>query len=81
MTHQHHQFALIKTNGGAVIIATDDISYAVPFDTANDVHPVFAGAEQQTGVRVHFKAKGSTHLDLHGITPTSLASALNGDPF
>jgi hypothetical protein len=81
VTHHHPQFALIQTSGGSVILAVDDISHAVPFDTANEVHPVFAGAEQQTGVRVHFKAKGGTYLDLHGVTPVGLAEALNGSPF
>jgi hypothetical protein len=81
MTHHHPQFALIETKGGAVVIAVDDISHAVPF-AANDVHPAFVANEgQASGVRVHFKAKGGTYLDLHGITALGLAAALNGDPF
>jgi len=81
MTHHHPQFALIETSGGAVVLAVDDISHAVPYDTAKEVHPVFAGKEQATGVRVYFKAKGSEHMDLAGITAKGLAEALNGSPF
>ena len=33
MTHHHQQFALIQTSGGAVVLAVDDISHAIPFDT------------------------------------------------
>lgn len=80
MTPHHQQFALIQTSGGEAVIAVDDISYAAPY--TDDVHPAFGDAGPAgTGVRVHFKAKGSTHLDLPGITPKGLASALNGDPF
>lgn len=79
MTPHHQPFALIQTPTGDAVIAVDDISYAAPY--TDDVHPAFADGPAGTGVRVHFKAKGSTHLDLPGITPRGLASALNGDPF
>jgi hypothetical protein len=79
MTH-HQRFALIETSNGAVVIAVDDISHAVPFDTTNEVHPAFK-SEPVTGVRVHFKAKGGTYIDLPGITTLGLAEALNGSPF
>lgn len=80
--HNHPQFALIETsNGQFFVLAVDDISHAVPF-APNDVHPAFAGNEDKaSGVRVHFKAKGSTYLDLPGITARGLAEALNGSPF
>lgn len=74
-------FALIQTPSGPVVLAADDISHAVTYDTANEVHPVFAGSEQESGLRVHFKAKGSTHLDLPGVTAQSFAEALNGAPY
>jgi len=81
MTHHHPQFALIETKGGDVILAVDDISHVTPFDSSKDVHPVFAGKEQTTGVRVHFKAKGGEFMDLHGVTAKGLAAALNGAAF
>jgi hypothetical protein len=81
MTHHHPQFALIQTSTGPVVLAVDDISHAVPYDSSKDVHPVFAGKEQVVGVRVHFKAKGSEHMDLPGITALGLAEALNGAAF
>jgi hypothetical protein len=81
MTHHHPQFALIETSTGSVILAVDDISHCTTFDSSKDVHPVFAGTDQVTGVRVYFKAKGSEHMDLPGITAKGLATALNGDPF
>ena len=79
MTH-HPQFALIQTSAGPAVLAVDDISHALPL-AAPDVHPAFGEQKQEPGTRVHFKAKGSTHLDLPGISPVGLASALNGDPF
>lgn len=84
MTLHHQRFALIQTSGGAAVLAVDDISHATPIPE-QDVHPSFAGLsanqDKVNGVRVHFKAKGSTHLDLPGITPLGLAEALNGAPF
>ena len=81
MTHQHgQQFALVQTPEGDVVLAVDDISHAHAV-AAPDVHPAFGEQPQQAYVRVHFKAKGSTHIDLPGITPKGLASALNGSPF
>lgn len=74
------QFALIKTPGGDAVLNIDDISHAIPFAPA-DMHPAFGENTNTAGVRVHFKAKGSTHLDLPGITPLGLAEALNGAPF
>jgi hypothetical protein len=81
-THTPHQvrFALVKTTNGDAVLNVDDISHAVEFKEG-DAHPAFGGAEGVSGVRVHFKAKGSTHLDLPGISPLGLASALNGAPF
>lgn len=78
----HPRFALIQTSDGACVLAVDDISHAIPYSGA-EVHPVFADKDkpQPNGVRVHFKAKGSTHLDLPGITTVGLAEALNGAPF
>lgn len=69
MNH-HSQFALIQTSDGAAVLAVDDISHATQI-TSGEV----------PGVRVHFKAKGGTFLDLPGITPVGLAEALNGSPF
>lgn len=81
MTHQHgQQFALIQTAGGDVVLAVDDISHALPV-AAPDVHPAFGEQQQEVYTRVHFKAHGSTFIDLPGITPKGLASALNGAPF
>jgi hypothetical protein len=81
MTHDHAiRFALIQTPNGDAVLAVDDISHAVPYDPA-DAHHAFATTDNKGGVRVHFKAKGSTHLDLPGITPAGLAEALNGAPF
>jgi hypothetical protein len=81
MTHQHGQrFALVTTSAGDAVLAVDDISHATPLPPA-DVHPAFGENTDAGGVRVHFKAKGSTHLDLPGITPVGLAEALNGAPF
>lgn len=79
-THNHPQFALIQTPHGDAVLNVDDISHAVPF-TAADMHPAFGENTNTGGVRVHFKAKGGTHLDLPGITPIGLAEALNGSPF
>ena len=81
MTHHHPQFALIQTSDGPVVLAVDDISHALPYDSAKDVHPAFADSKQVTGTRVHFKAKGSEFLNLPGITPIALAGALNGAAF
>ena len=81
MSHYPQVFALVATSAGEVIIAADDISHCVEFDTATEVHPAFADSKQTTGMRVHFKAKGSTHLDLPGITARGLAEALNGAAF
>ena len=81
MSHHHPQFALIETSTGPVILAVDNVSHVVPFDSSKDVHPVFAGKEQVTGVRVHFKIRGGEYLDLPGITPVGLAEALNGAAF
>jgi len=80
MTHHAVRFALIQTTSGDAVLNVDDISHAVPFK-AEDAHPAFGGAEGQSGVRVHFKAHGSQFLDIPGVTPKALASALNGDPF
>jgi hypothetical protein len=81
VTHPHgNRFALIHTSGGPAVLAVDDISHALPIP-AQDMHPAFGEQKQEPGTRVHFKAKGSTHLDLPGITPIGLASALNGEPF
>jgi hypothetical protein len=77
----HPQFALIETSGGDVILAVDDISHVTSFDSSKDVHPVFAAKDQVTGMRVHFKAKGSEFIDLPGITARGLAHALNGAAF
>jgi hypothetical protein len=78
--HNHPQFALIQTPNGDAVLNVDDISHAIPFSAA-DMHPAFGENTNTGGVRVHFKAKGSTHLDLPGITPVALAAALNGSPF
>jgi len=79
MTHGQ-QFALVSTPEGDVVLAVDDISHALPVPSP-DVHPAFGEQPQRTYTRVHFKAKGSTYIDLPGITPMGLAEALNGSPF
>jgi hypothetical protein len=83
VTHHHNQvqFALVQTPNGDAILNVDDISHVVPYEGV-DAHPAFGGGENvRGGMRIHFKTKGGTYLDLPGITATGLAGALNGAPF
>lgn len=86
MTEHKHpvhqvQFALVNTPNGDAVLNVDDISHATPYEGV-EAHPAFGAADNvRGGMRVHFKTKGGTYLDLPGITAAGLAGALNGNPF